>query len=185
MMREALLNWRARAVAFGGVIVFSALSLGSANGQNGPMRIGFPQDWSQKHFFYTNPTSFADQMRLQQDPRYFFQQWARAAHARKPKPGPGPGSPPDVDWSYSLQTGKVAAGMYPAKFSFDVNATADCTNDFVVFALEVAGNSTSASAAQTGTWSGAASAGDTVTIASNLSSGDPVQEIYTAVSGTP
>ena len=51
MMREALLNWRARAVAFGGVIVFSAISLGSANGQNGPMRIGLPQDWSQKHFF--------------------------------------------------------------------------------------------------------------------------------------
>ena len=47
------------------------------------------------------------------------------------------------------------------------------------------GNSTSASAAQTGSWAGAATAGDTVTIASNLSSGDPVQEIYTAVSGTP
>ena len=149
------------------------------------MRIGFPQDWSQNHFFYTNPTSFAEQMRLQQDPRYFFQQWARAAQARKPKPGPGPGSSPDVDWSYSLHTGKVAAGMYSAKFSFDINATADCTNDFVVFALDVAGNSTSVSASQTGTWSGAASAGDTVTIASNLSSGDPVQEIYTAVSGTP
>ena len=107
-------------------------------------------------------------MRLQQDPRYFFQQWARAAHAGKPKPGPGPGSSPDVDWSYSLHTGKVAAGMYPAKFSFDINATADCTNDFVVFALDVAGNSTSAPAGQTGSWSGAASAGDTVTIASNL-----------------
>ena len=51
MMRKALLNWRARAVAFGGVIVFSGLSLTSAIGQNGPMRIGFPQDWSQKHFF--------------------------------------------------------------------------------------------------------------------------------------
>ena len=151
MMRKALLNWRARAVAFGGVVVLSALSLRPAIGQNGPMRIGLPQDWSQNHFFYTNPTSFADQMRLQQDPRYFFQQWARAAQARKPKPGPGPGSSPDVDWSYSLQTGKVAAGMYPAKFSFDVNATADCT-DFVVFALDVAGNSTSASAAQTGSW---------------------------------
>ena len=68
-----------------------------------------------------------------------FQQWARAAQARKPKPGPGPGSSPDVDWSYSLHTGKVAAGMYSAKFSFDINATADCTNDFVVFALDVAG----------------------------------------------
>src|SRR5947207_2597354 len=47
------------------------------------------------------------------------------------------------------------------------------------------GNSTSASAAQTGSWAGAATAGDTVTIASNLSSGDPFQEVYTAVSGTP
>ena len=29
--------------------------------------------------------------------------------------------------------------MYPAKFTFNVNATPDCTNDFVVYGLNVAG----------------------------------------------
>jgi hypothetical protein len=32
--------------------------------------------------------------------------------------------------------------MYPAKFSFDVNATPDCTNDFAVFAVNVATSAT-------------------------------------------
>jgi hypothetical protein len=34
--------------------------------------------------------------------------------------------------------------MYPAKFTFDVNGAADCTNDFVVFALNLASSSTQA-----------------------------------------
>jgi hypothetical protein len=32
-----------------------------------------------------------------------------------------------------LSTGTVGTGQFPAKFSFDVNAPPDCTNDFVVF----------------------------------------------------
>jgi len=37
------------------------------------------------------------------------------------------------DWSFDLGPGaSVGAGMYPAKYSFDVN-TASCSNDFVVF----------------------------------------------------
>jgi hypothetical protein len=38
------------------------------------------------------------------------------------------------DWGMSLGTGgRVGQGMFPAKFSFDVNATPSCVNDFVVF----------------------------------------------------
>ena len=29
--------------------------------------------------------------------------------------------------------------MFPAKYSFDINATPSCTNDYVVFGLNVAG----------------------------------------------
>jgi hypothetical protein len=41
---------------------------------------------------------------------------------------------PRVDWGMSLLNGGAfAAGQYPAKFSFDITATPDCTNDFVVY----------------------------------------------------
>jgi hypothetical protein len=44
-----------------------------------------------------------------------------------------------IDWSIPLGTGVVAPNMFPAKYGFDVNATPNCANDFVVFALNVAG----------------------------------------------
>jgi hypothetical protein len=45
-----------------------------------------------------------------------------------------------IDWSVPLGTGIVAPNMFPAKYSFDVNATPNCTNDYVVFGLNVAGS---------------------------------------------
>jgi hypothetical protein len=42
----------------------------------------------------------------------------------------------DIDWAFSLgATGGVAAGTFPAKFSFNVAATPDCAADFVVFPI--------------------------------------------------
>jgi hypothetical protein len=43
------------------------------------------------------------------------------------------------DWSVSLGAGSVAPNMFPAKYSFDINATPDCLNDYALFALNVAG----------------------------------------------
>jgi len=38
------------------------------------------------------------------------------------------------DWGTSLQNGgTVGAEMFPAKFTFDVNAVPDCTNDYLIF----------------------------------------------------
>jgi hypothetical protein len=46
---------------------------------------------------------------------------------------PSPATP-RIDWGMSLLGGTSAGiGQYPAKFSFDVNAPPDCSNDFVVF----------------------------------------------------
>jgi len=42
------------------------------------------------------------------------------------------------DWSVTLGPEGTAANMYPAKFSFNVNAAPDCTNDYVVFTINVA-----------------------------------------------
>ena len=38
-----------------------------------------------------------------------------------------------------MGTGIVAPNMFPAKYSFDINATPSCANDYVVFGLNVAG----------------------------------------------
>jgi hypothetical protein len=56
----------------------------------------------------------------------------RKAPPRKPRA-------PHRDWAFSLGTGGVAQNMYPAKFTFNVNATPNCTSDFVVYGLNVGG----------------------------------------------
>ena len=49
-----------------------------------------------------------------------------------------------VDWSINLGIGGTAAGMYPAKFSFDITATPSCANDFVIFPVNATGSTTQA-----------------------------------------
>jgi hypothetical protein len=70
-----------------------------------------------------------------------------------PKPPPPPPPPPKTkpkpqgDWSYYLGTtsgvgvvgGFTSTGQYPAKFTFNPNATPTCASDFVVYALNKAG----------------------------------------------
>ena len=45
------------------------------------------------------------------------------------------------DWAFSLGTGTVAENMSPAKFTWNINATPNCTSDFAVYGLNVAGAS--------------------------------------------
>jgi hypothetical protein len=52
-----------------------------------------------------------------------------------------------ADWSISLGTGSVAAGQYPAKFTFDTSApvsvlAGSCTSDFIVYPVNVNGSAT-------------------------------------------
>jgi hypothetical protein len=47
------------------------------------------------------------------------------------------------DWAVSLgNLGTVGAGMYPAKFTFDINAAPSCTADYVAFTTSLAGSAT-------------------------------------------
>lgn len=72
------------------------------------------------------------------------------------------------DWSHVLGGvgGVGRAGVFPAKYSFDVNAAPSCANDFIVYGTATAGaNSTGAFAARNGTFSNRPTAGQTVTIA--------------------
>jgi hypothetical protein len=50
-----------------------------------------------------------------------------------------PAAAPTVDWSVPLGTGALGAHKWPAKYGFYVDQTPDCVNDYVVFALNVAG----------------------------------------------
>jgi hypothetical protein len=61
------------------------------------------------------------------------------------------------DWAISLGNGGVAQGMFPAKYSFNVNATPSCTADFVVFPINASTGNTRAQVV--GTFSAAAVAG--------------------------
>jgi hypothetical protein len=91
-------------------------------------------------------------------------QWADRFR-RDPPPAAGPAI--HRDWSNVLGgvTGVGHAGVFPAKYQFDINATPSCANDFVVYTTASAGaTSSGAFATQTGTFTANPTAGQTVTI---------------------
>jgi hypothetical protein len=108
-----------------------------------------PQDWSHSHAIYSNPGSIVDALRdgssdswmkLTADLRFRIQQFKRNAALAptgnsKTQPPPSGIKP---DWAMSLGTGGLAPGTYPAKYVFDPNFTASCT-DYVVYALTSGG----------------------------------------------
>ena len=131
-------------------------------------RISLVQDWSSHHVIYTQKLTAEDWERAKRDPR-FYHSWLLQGHIfgqhfdrSEGQIGRGrqhEGDDDDEnhnngimrrkhqrqlrrDWSFSLGSGTVALGMFPAKFNFDINAAvsaANCTNDFVVYGLNVAG----------------------------------------------
>src|SRR4051812_11236624 len=114
--------------------------------------VGRVQDWSYSHIVYSGGTTNADfQAAAKSEPRILFHLAehnldgnAVPVKARLPLGGVDGGNqdPPKdahIDWSVTLGTGVVAQNMYPAKFNFDINGTPDCTRDYVVYGLNVAG----------------------------------------------
>jgi hypothetical protein len=100
------------------------------------------------------------------------------AAKQKPKPAL------NKDWSVSLGAGGVAAGMYPAKYVYDVNAAPDCTNDFVVFPINTTTGSSRSKVVAT--FSSSASSAGSVTFKVTPSGGSAVSLTLTAItSGVP
>lgn len=134
-------------------------------------RISMTHDWSNRHMVYSAPASIRQAWRLQAEPRYLHQ-WIRH-HAevlrreRNPRVPP-PQAAPRTDWGYPLLGGGTSGvAQFPAKFTFDVTATPDCTNDFVVFnQFGLTGAAPLAAAAQTITITGNPVAGGTVSLTS-------------------
>src|ERR1700741_5329280 len=71
------------------------------------------------------------------------------------------------DWGMSLLAGgSVGIGQFPAKFTFDVTAAPDCTNDFIAYNTSLAGVAPSAAATRNGTFTALSTSG-TVTVTSS------------------
>jgi hypothetical protein len=123
-------------------------------------------DWTTQHVLYPHSGTMAALEAARSDPRALFR-WREMEHRELAQPEaqrhslisflefrrPGPGHFPirdtsdiHADWSVSLGAGSTAAGQYPAKFTFDttvaVTAPASCTNDFIVFPVNVNGSAT-------------------------------------------
>jgi hypothetical protein len=124
------------------------------------------QDWSTRHTLYSRYGTMAVLEAASRDPRAQFR-WreserrqlgqlasrqfalqSESLRALRAPWRPGPGRFParastnlHTDWAINLGAAGTAPSMYPAKYSFDVNAAASCTNDFVVFPVNSNGSS--------------------------------------------
>jgi hypothetical protein len=124
-------------------------------------RIPMISDWSHRHVVFSQPHNFEEAWRLQTEPRYWIQilsrngrRFGHVDHELESGEenisdfeGRGQHKPTfHKDWGQSLGAGgSTGPGLpsgvpvYPAKFSFDINAAPDCTNDYVVFPTNLAG----------------------------------------------
>ena len=124
-----------------------------------PVRHGIPlpTDWSHQHLIFTGQGSGGASDRASDDPRYLQQLYRRAQSLRLPEQIADGSVPFDATqspgsfWSVDLGSGShIAAGTYPAKFSFD-SSTANCGSvlapaspDYVVYSTGLAGSGTQA-----------------------------------------
>jgi hypothetical protein len=123
------------------VVFFALAPMVCAQQAAAPKRTGVPQDWSQRHIVFSREGLALHPELMDREPRILHQSMLRG-QASKPdalrmkKSPPPPKRKPGLerDWNHRLP-GRLAANMYPAKFSFDASAPPDCTNDYVVFGL--------------------------------------------------
>jgi len=118
------------------------------------IRIGLPQDWSNRHVAFSPCTSVQALAAAQSDPRLFYgwllrtRSWEnrfnRESNSDTAYTSPRNNRRPHRDWSVSLGGAGTPALMFPAKYTFDVNSAPDCVNDFVVFPVNAPGSSAQA-----------------------------------------
>ena len=107
-------------------------------------RIGFPQDWTHRHLVFHRQMLW-QHPQLAAEPRVLHQfirkmpYSAVGALAASDEASTSTTAPMQRDWNVSLGGGKVAFGMSPLKYGFDITAAPSCANDFVAFGLDVAG----------------------------------------------
>jgi hypothetical protein len=124
-------------------LLFFALPRAKADGQP-----GLPQDWSHRYVGFTNGGSARAAVAAQAEFRTY-SNWLARTRRRQDEMRREPSDGDDrrkrrpvrrVDWSVSLGGGGQAANMYPAEFTYDVNAVPDCVNDFIVYTIDANGS---------------------------------------------
>jgi hypothetical protein len=132
------------AVAVWCVVFFALVPNMCAQEATAPKHTGVPQDWSQKHIVFSRDALAQHPNLIYREPRILpqaMQRWqapnSDVFHAAEPLPASADNSG-HRDWNVNLG-GRIAPNMFPAKFSFDPAAPADCVNDYVVFGLTVTG----------------------------------------------
>jgi len=119
-------------------------------------------DWSTRHVVYTQFGTSRALEAASRDPRAKFR-WQEVEQrlqanriASRPRanlqfglrnfpnrfPQRQPASGIQADWNISLGGGAAGPSQFPAKYSFNVNAAPDCTNDFVVFPVNTKSSAT-------------------------------------------
>jgi len=141
-----------------GIVLIAVLGARGAGAQNVSQRIPMVSDWSHSHVVFSLPLTVDQTSRLRGEPRYWMQLLSR--NSRKQGQidfvssivGESSASSESHrfrrDWGQSLGAGGSTGvpynsgswwPVYPAKFSFNINATPDCTNDYVVFPTNLVG----------------------------------------------
>jgi hypothetical protein len=161
-MKRIALRGVLSSLAIVGTALAVFLLVHSTGAQETGERIPMISDWSHRHVVFSQPHSFEEAWRLQREPRYWRQILGRNArrhgqiehesesdeenssdferHRREHTPAF------KRDWGQSLGSGGSTGSpsspfnpVYPAKFSFNINAAPDCTNDYVVFPTNLVG----------------------------------------------
>src|SRR5438128_5583429 len=122
------------------LILVSALT---AQVADRPTRIGLPQDWTHHHVLFHRQLLSKHPELVAAEPRVLHQFIRRMPYSPVAVSSQADRSSSTADlqrdWNVSLGVGKVAFGMSPVKYGFDVNALPSCANDFAAFGLDVAG----------------------------------------------
>src|SRR5580704_1345849 len=165
-MKRTALRAGLSSLAVIGAALAVFLLVHATGAQETGQRIPMISDWSHRHVVFSQPHSVEEAWRLQREPRYWMQILRRnarrhgridhesesdeenfsdfARHRRDHTPAF------KRDWGQSLGAGgstgnSISSGSspfvpaFPAKFSFDINAAPDCTNDYAVFPTNLAG----------------------------------------------
>src|SRR4051812_46805663 len=115
--------------------------------------IGLPIDWSSRHVVHSVALDQDFEKAASREPRFLFNHFQRknaleATRAARWRGAQIRKSSVQRDWNVTLGSGTVAPNMSPAKFGYLITAEPDCTNDFAVYGLNVAGVSTGSGTAQ-------------------------------------
>jgi len=134
--------------------LFTVILSAEAQEQPRQQHVGRVLDWSYQHLVLSGGLAATDLDGAKAEPRIILRLAERNLPRANMSPSRGQFDQRDpsmsrplrprrrklkIDWSIPLGSGIVAPNMFPAKYSFDVNAAPSCANDYVVFGLNVAG----------------------------------------------